>query len=603
MVPKHLFITGTLVTYGTNTQSGGNPRTIKLKTAPDGTQYLGFGSATNDTLFLFRSIDGGTSWSLFSFGTEPGGYGKGFDFFITDTTGGYRIGLILSVASASDSGHLSFFSFSPLNPLPLISNTFALPVSGRGLINPVIVSDGFYYSPSTTYWYAAYQDYSSSTPTANPVLGALTTDWGQTWTFTTVRSGFNDYDVSIEFNSYPTGDSVFVMLSNNLTLTNSNLRIRKVAVSNFTGTFSQFNPANTSDPEFHGLLKVNRITGEMICTFTRTQSGIDNIAYVYSRPGAEYFNATNPTFIAQNPYNEGGASVDCFEGGSTYRLVYLAQGPSADTVLYKWSFDLSSGFQGPIVINQNNNASGQIFPSVNGHFIVVDGSPDNYSGFVFAGVNQNGLYYNSVPDAVIPVELASFSAIVEGQKVHLNWQTATELNNRGFDIERKNPSLNTLQGADNSSWEKIGYVTGSGSSSEIKSYSFIDDKVTAGIYTYRLKQIDFDGSFQYSNEVEVNISLPGKFSLNQNYPNPFNPSTIISYSIPSNSSVRLELFSLTGEKLASLVNTVQNAGYYNIEFNSDILGISSGAYFYRLTAIDNHTGKNFIETKKLLLLK
>ncbi|MDO8549347.1 MAG: T9SS type A sorting domain-containing protein [Ignavibacteria bacterium] len=118
-----------------------------------------------------------------------------------------------------------------------------------------------------------------------------------------------------------------------------------------------------------------------------------------------------------------------------------------------------------------------------------------------------------------------------------------------------------------------------------------------------MKQIDFDGTIEYSNEVEVSVFPPGKFALNQNYPNPFNPSTIISYNIPSNSFVKLELFYVTGEKLTTLVNGMQETGFYNVNLNSGMLGFSSGTYFYKLTAIDNTSGKEFIETKKLLLMK
>jgi hypothetical protein len=599
-----LVYNGNILTYGTSTEAGGNPRTVRLRSAPDGSQYLGFATSSvdADTLMLFRSSDGGITWLLNAKVTFAGGQQlNGGDFFITDTTGGYRIGLIFSMSAPTVpiDPLLTFVLFSPGNATPTLINSLSTPDPGRGFINPVIVSDGYYYSPSTTYWYIAYQDYSSSTPTNNPVRAALTTDWGNTWTFTTVRSGFNDYDVAIEFNSYPTGDSVFVLLTNNLSASNPNLRIRKVALSNFTGAFSQYNPASTSDPEFHGTLEVNRTTGEMICAFTRRTGGINNVAYVYSRPGAQYFTPTNPTYIAQHSYNEEGVDVSCFEGGTLYRLSYLADGPSQDSVLFKWSFDLSTGFEGPIVINENNNSSNQIFPSVTGFYTLIDGSPDDNSGIVFSGENQSGLYYNFIPDIVLPVELISFGARVEGQNIHLYWQTVTEVNNRGFEIEKR--VMSNEYGV--VSWENVGYVAGYGTTSEIKSYSFTDNKVSTGTYNYRLKQIDFDGTFEYSDEVEVNVFVPGKFSLSQNYPNPFNPSTIINYSIPSNSYVKLELFSVTGEKLSSFVNSIQEAGYYSIELKSDELGLSSGTYFYRLIAIDNSSGKEYVETKKLLLMK
>ncbi len=584
---------GSIATFGTATQSGGNPRTVRLKTAADGTQYLAFGPATRDTLYFFRSTNAGNNWDLFTVISSPGNLGRGFDFYITDTTGGYRIGVIISTETGTSQGVLTFISFRPDNPFPVLVNTFAVPDPGRGFIHPVIVSDGYYYAPGSTFWYVAYQDYSASTPGNNPVRAALTSDWGQTWVFTVARTGFNDYDVGIEFGSYAAEDTVFVLLTNNLTVTNPNLRIRKVALSNFTGTFSQFNPANTTDPEFHGLLKVDRTTAEMICTFTRTTGGINHVAYVFSRPGGPYFVPTAPIYVAQSPYNEGGLDVHCIEGQqSIWRFAYLASG-AVDTVIYKWSLNLADGVEGRIAVN-TVNPSNQIFPSVSGHIIdLVEMGNNDGSGFAYSGFGNSGIYFNRIADTAIPVEFAAFSANVSGQTVQLYWKTASEVNNRGFEIQRN----------DGSGFLTIAFVDGKGTTSQTQNYSFTDTELAAGSYNYRLKQIDFDGKFTYSKSVEVYIGLPQKFVLNQNYPNPFNPSTRISYSVPVTSSIKLELYTVTGSKITTLVNGQQDAGYYSIDLNADILNLSTGVYFYKLSAIDNTKGKQFIDTKKMLYVK
>jgi hypothetical protein len=168
----------------------------------------------------------------------------------------------------------------------------------------------------------------------------------------------------------------------------------------------------------------------------------------------------------------------------------------------------------------------------------------------------------------------------------LKWRTATETNNYGFQVERSK---------DNESYEQITFVPGFGSTTEPKSYSYTDNSVNSGTYYYRLKQIDFDGSFSYSEVLEVNVGLPTEFSLEQNYPNPFNPTTTISYSIPEISFVTLKIYDVSGSEVATLANENKSAGNYEVEF--DAMGLPSGTYFFTIQA------GTFIETKKMMLMK
>ncbi|MBE0538725.1 MAG: T9SS type A sorting domain-containing protein [Ignavibacterium sp.] len=187
---------------------------------------------------------------------------------------------------------------------------------------------------------------------------------------------------------------------------------------------------------------------------------------------------------------------------------------------------------------------------------------------------------------IVPVELTSFAANVAGNSVNLNWNTATELNNNGFEVERKSA---------NSQYSKIGFVAGFGTTTEPKAYSFTDNNVAVGNYSYRLKQVDFDGSSEYSNEINVDVTGPAQYSLEQNYPNPFNPSTLIKYSIAKDGFVNVSIFNLLGEKVATLVNNNVKAGSYEINFNASHL--SSGVYFYSIEAGD------FKAVRKMLLMK
>jgi hypothetical protein len=187
---------------------------------------------------------------------------------------------------------------------------------------------------------------------------------------------------------------------------------------------------------------------------------------------------------------------------------------------------------------------------------------------------------------IVPVELTSFSANVNNNLVTLNWSTATELNNSGFEIERK---------SHNTDWTRIGFVAGSGTTTESRSYSFVDNSLPVGSYSYRLKQIDYDGTFEYSNTVEVVTSIPVQYSLDQNYPNPFNPSTKIRFTIPEASVVTLKVFNAIGEEVANLVNEVYESGTNEIVFNAS--NLTSGIYFVRMEA------GSFVSTRKITLLK
>lgn len=191
-------------------------------------------------------------------------------------------------------------------------------------------------------------------------------------------------------------------------------------------------------------------------------------------------------------------------------------------------------------------------------------------------------------DFGLPVELSSFTSTVNSNNVKLNWSTVSEENNSGFDVERK------VSGRD--SWAKITNVAGNGTSNNVHTYSFEDRNLASGKYSYRLKQIDYNGNFTYYDlSNEVIIGAPGKYSLTQNFPNPFNPSTTISYEIPVNNFVSLKIYDMMGKEVASLVNGNQEAGFYSVKFDASKL--ASGIYFYKLQAND------FSSTKKLMLVK
>jgi hypothetical protein len=193
-------------------------------------------------------------------------------------------------------------------------------------------------------------------------------------------------------------------------------------------------------------------------------------------------------------------------------------------------------------------------------------------------------------NTVTPVELTSFTASITNNDVTLNWITATETNNSGFQVERRE-----TKNERNEEWKNISFINGNGTTTETKTYSFKDENLAAGKYQFRLKQIDFDGTFEYSNIIEAEILSPLNFSLGQNYPNPFNPSTNIRYSTPNGSLVLIKVYDVLGKEVATLVNENKPAGEYVLEFNA--ADFPSGIYFYKLQA------GSFVETKKMILMK
>ena len=194
---------------------------------------------------------------------------------------------------------------------------------------------------------------------------------------------------------------------------------------------------------------------------------------------------------------------------------------------------------------------------------------------------------------VLPVELTSLTASARERSVVLQWKTATETNNYGFSIER---AAAGRDGAAAGAWEAVGFVEGHGTSNSPNAYAFTQANVVDGTFVYRLKQIDRNGSFTYSQTVEVAVTArPAAFALGQNYPNPFNPTTKISYSLPEAGRAQLTVYTLLGKEIATLVNGVQAAGAYDVTFDASRL--ASGMYIYTLKS------GTFASTKKLLLVR
>ena len=292
---------------------------------------------------------------------------------------------------------------------------------------------------------------------------------------------------------------------------------------------------------------------------------------------------------------EGGA-LDLASGGTL-----TLSGSATDIFIIKASSTLT--------INTNSTVTltgGAVWSNV---FWYVGTSATIYSGSTFNGIvlsavsitvnasaaqvtaqllaNTGAVTLNST---VLPVELVAFSAAVNRTDAILHWSTATEINNQGFEIERRQAAT----------WQDVGFVAGSGTSNSPRNYFYSDKNLAAGSYSYRLKQIDHNGAFLYYGSAAVEIkTAPEAFALLQNYPNPFNPTTKIEYSLENAGMVSLKVYNVLGDEVATLVNGHQEAGSYAVPFNTSngMLSLSSGVYFYRL-----ETG-SFVSVKKLILMK
>jgi hypothetical protein len=274
---------------------------------------------------------------------------------------------------------------------------------------------------------------------------------------------------------------------------------------------------------------------------------------------------------------------------TSFKVLNWVSGYANDASFYAWltqnSFDppLTSGVDGAVAVQ--GSAPINLGPGE---------STDFYFG-ISLGTDQASCLNNMAAceakyNQFVPVELTSFTAEANGNSVELNWTTSSELNNHGFEIQRKTSI--------EQDWVLIGFKEGNSTTTEMQSYYFQDDAshLQKGMVSYRLKQVDFGGNYSFSEVVDVEINpVPFQFELYQNYPNPFNPSTEIKFGLPVSSNVSLRVFNSLGEEVALLVNEYLGAGTYTYQFDASVL--PSGIYFYTL-----QTGEQLI-SKKMTLIK
>ncbi len=286
---------------------------------------------------------------------------------------------------------------------------------------------------------------------------------------------------------------------------------------------------------------------------------------------------TNPDKVVQRQW----LITENTEGGSTARIKFgwmhghEAPGFNINSVVLIGRWNGATWNQNSVVISGSGTQEDQYFAT-----------SDGITAFSYFGIGNDG---------ALPVELIYFGCKVNGRGIKLNWETATETNSNNFEIERKIINTNF--------WEKVGTIKANFVSNSYKNYYFNDADLEPGKYFYRIRMNDNDGSFQYSSIVEADINVPGQFAMYQNYPNPFNPSTIISYELPEDALVVLEVYNIKGEKVSTLVNEYKKAGFYEVKFEPAGGKLSSGIYFYRMNFVNILNGRKVSLNKKMVYLK
>lgn len=408
-------------------------------------------------------------------------------------------------------------------------------------------------------------------------------DGGYTWTYSLYISSTG---AEVKGSMSATGDTLLInyygvaIQPDTATSAIRSVRYRESTPGTLTiaGTFSTPIP---SDGVLRKQFKSASGNGEAWLVYT---SGGDGVRLVYgmkSLDGGTTFGL--PEIISNssgsdNYYFDIKCISDIGNGNSGFMLIYYSDSlqsgvptNATDKILY-CTAPYGGSFGTPVQISNTP-------PVFSDRMYIPQLLPMPYSnndiGALWVGENASvrKLYWDRLL-ATVPVELTSFTASIHGKDVDLSWTTSTETNNNGFAVERN------ISGK----WHQAGFVKGMGSSTLPQNYSYRDNvsNIDAGIIKYRLKQIDFDGSFEYSNIIETNSSAPLQYTLEQNYPNPFNPSTKINYTIAENSSVSLKIYDILGNQVSELVNKNQEQGSYVVDFNGSRL--SSGVYLYVLKA-------------------
>ena len=606
-----------------NTVDGGNTWTVQMDTLNAylfGITFLdsSFGFAVGETPanpygsgsgmgIILGTEDGGTNWTIINTGISMGWESTFKDFCFTNGRNGILVGNSGVILKSSNIGEIWDFKLNgTMNDLRGLaftnaSNGFAVGAAGTILRT----------TNSGTMWT------SQSSGTSLQLNDICFTDENNGWIVGTAADDWGDNDSSIILHTTDNGATWAIQASwvgsmhlYDLYFVDANIGwivgTELYGVGDYHGAILKtidggvnWNKSTNGNSSLWSIFFVNENTGWAVGhdgTILKTTNGgtswINQIAPYHEINRSVYFVDENVGWVLAND-----ALFHSTNGGNTWNV----QIPYSSTNAFS-SIKFIDSNNGWILSNDFKNQGSQILRTSDGGTTwspLSLGTHRWLNEFYFEDLNngwivgENGMILHTTNGGVVPVELNSFTAAANGKEVILNWSTATELNNQGFEVQRK------IGGND---FLTIGSVKGHGTTTSPNNYTYVDKLTDAGKYFYRLKQIDFGGKYEYSQTVEVNWSPFISYKLEQNYPNPFNPTTTIGFGIREKGNVRLSVLNILGEEIKVLLNEEKEAGYHSIDFSGSDL--PSGVYFYHLKAgPSSSSGQVFIYTKKMLLLK
>jgi len=479
--------------------SGVNQRVIDLEVDSNGVKYLGFITGDRDSLKIFRSTNDGTIWTqIQALVAGAGTMIQAFDFSVTDSADAFRLGFAVTVApdANENDGDLYWVSMRGDGAGARIA-VIKPKDAGMGWKNPSIISDGWNYASGATYWYVSYQRVNSGTGAGNQAAFSWTTNWGWAWEDDTTRNTFNDYYLSVNYNSYPTtADSIYVLLANDLTVSNPNLRLMRIALGSLgTATaWSQYN-IGTVNPEDQGELAVNRQNNQMAAIYRENIGAANgNIRYQYS-DHLLGVNWTQGPDIAAFDNNEERPRIDCQNRQGAWRISFVSQSASYDTVVYMSSTNITSSFSSKTIVNPGNDCALSPMPDVAG----VRTGAASFAGAVafsrfssnavaFSRFSSNDLWYDA--SNINPTDITNNSSLAENYSLSQNYPNPFNPSTKiSFAIPVQGFVTLTIFDA---LGREVAKLVNNDLSAGNYTYDFNAGKLGSGIYFYKLNAGNFN---------------------------------------------------------------------------------------------------------------